>query len=1274
MRLTLTVLCALFVCFAVSFTQPTTVKLLAPAGGEVFRAGTSQTLRWDTAGTLGARFIFQFATSQNGPWNNISLPKGVENILDATSIPSGQAGGRGFYNFGFRVPATPTTSGYIRMVLVNTDGSYNLNVTSSNSTPFTITQAPATQVDSTITGNISTTLTLSNKKIYGLQGIVYVLSGATIRIEPGTIIVGDIPGVNSALVINRGGKIYAQGTAKLPIIFTSRATQGQRAMGDWGGILLCGKARINNPGGESIMEGFPDDLVNARYGGSDDEDSSGVMSYCRVEFGGIALFPNQELNGLTLAGVGRKTQMDHIQVSYAGDDSYEFFGGTVDTKYMIAYGGIDDDFDTDNGYSGRNQFLLVKRFRQVADQSTSQIFESDNDASGSRNEPVTRAIYSNLTAIGAVADTSWIGGSGDNQFNRLYGSAAMIRRNSRISILNSVFTGFPAAVEFGGPNPGFSADAASRDSLQIRNNTYIGIKANWRNTVPAGTTGFSANWLTDASNGNTIINQSGAVDSYNGISNAFVEGTNAFNPIPKSDAPFVGTQANPTTTFTKRGSVGIDDSFFQQVYYRGAFSPDVANRWDALWAEYDPINAEYKAQTPPPPFKCKLLAPAGGEKYKAGTSQTLRWDTTSANGKRFIFQFGTSQSGPWTNLPLPGKNTYVLDSTTIPSGKVGGRGTYNFGFRVPATPTTSGYVRMVLQNNDGTLDETNTSINATPFTITQASATQVDSILTGTISNTFTLSNKKIYGLQGMVYVLNGATLRIEPGTIIVGDVPGVNSALVINRGGKIYAVGTAKLPIIFTSRATQGQRAMGDWGGILICGKARINNPGGESIMEGFPDDLVNARYGGPDDDDSSGVMQYCRVEFGGIALFPNQEINGMSFCGVGRKTVIDHIQVSYAGDDSYEFFGGAVDTKYMIAYGGIDDDFDTDNGYSGRNQFLLGKRFRQVADQSSSQIFESDNDASGSRNEPLTRAVYSNVTAIGAVADTSWIGGSGDNQFNRLYTAAAMIRRNSRISILNSVFTGFPAVVEFGGPNSGFTADAASRDSVQLRNNTYIGIKANWRNAVPAGTTSFSANWLTDANNGNTIINQSGAIDTYNDMTNVFVEGTNAFNPLPKSGASYLGTQANPASTFTKRSSVAIDDPFFQQVYYRGAFSPDVANRWDAQWAEYDPVNAEYKAQSNTGTDVEETSSPVSQTQVFPNPASGVVTVRYTLNTDAVVSLRFCDALGEVTTSFTELTQQSSGVYEFRINTQDVANGIYFVRVVTERGTTTIPLSVVH
>lgn len=1352
--------------------QPTSVTLRFPAGGETFRAGVSYDIRWDTTGTNGSRFLFQFATNVNGPWTNIALPNNLQNVLDSTTIPSGNVGGRGQYLGGFRAPAVPTTTGYLRMVLLNRDLTPNLNVTSRNQVEFTITQPTPTPVDSILTGNITGSVTLSPFKIYGLSSFVFVQNGGVLRIPAGTIIVGDAPGVNSAIVINRGGKIFAKGTADKPIVFTSRAPAGQRDRGDWGGIVLCGRARTNHPGGEATMEGFPSDPVNARFGGGanpDDDDSSGVLSFVRIEFGGIAFFSNQEINGITLNAVGRKTVLDHIQVSYSGDDSFEWFGGTVDGKYLISYSGFDDDFDTDNGYSGRNQFVLSKRFRTQADGSTSQLFESDNDASGSRNEPVTRAIFSNVTAIGPLQDTSWIAGSGANQFNRLYGSSTMIRRNSRMSLFNSVIIGWTNTLEFGGPNAGFSADAASRDSLQIRNVSYFGIKAGspgWRNAVPAGTTSFSANWLLSPANSNEVINNSGNIASYSELPNTYFENNN-FNAIPTPNASYLAS-----ASFAGRGAVGINDPFFDVVPYRGAFAPDASLRWDAQWAEYDPINKEYKALRPvqltypaggekfnvgqvidvrwdsvgtlgnryklqfgtspngpwtdaiaeivdqgttrgtvkwtipnavtktgfvrlqsltdasinsqnpfgfeisvPVPV-VRLIRPAGGETFRAGTSQTLQWDTTNTNGSRFRFEFGTSATGPWTPISLPGTNTFVLDSSRIPSGFVGGRGTYAGGFRVPAVPTTTGYIRMMILKSDNTPDEASASINATPFTITQPQPITPDSIISGNITGSLTLSAFKTYGISGYVWVQNGGVLRIEPGTIIYGDAPGINSALIINRGAKIYAKGTDSLPIIFTSRAPAGQRDRGDWGGIVLCGRARINNPGGEATIEGFPSDATNARFGGganADDNDSSGVMSYVRIEFGGIALFSNQEINGLTLAAVGRKTVLDHIQVSYSGDDSFEWFGGTVDGKYLISYNGFDDDFDTDNGYSGRNQFLIGKRFRQVADGSTSQMFESDNDASGSRNEPLTSALFSNVTAIGPVQDTSWVAGSGANQFNRLFGAAMMIRRNSRQSILNSVFVGWTNTLEFGGPNAGFTADAASRDSVQIRNNTFIGIKAGspgWRNAVPAGTTSFSASWLTSSNNANLFENKQGSIDAYDDLNNGFIEASNQFDVTPTTGSQLY---ANPS--FSRRGTVAIDDAFFTPVTYRGAFEPGITRRWDARWTEYDPVGKEYKARNpkDTMTSVLEQSDDVLTASIAPNPTSSYAKIRYQLSKPSTVSIVVMDNIGNEVARIADGLNQESAVYEFMLNPSVLANGIYFVRIITTYGATTLPLSVV-
>lgn len=1377
-RTHLILLVLLSICSLSVLAQPTSITLLKPAGGETYRAGTSNDFRWDTTGTNGSRFVFQFSTTPNGPWDNLPLPNGVSNVLDSTSIPSGNVGGRGQYLFGFRAPGVNTTSGYVRMVLLNRDGTPNFNVTSRNQVPFTITQPAPIKVDSVLTGNITGTVTLQPTKIYGLAGFVWVQNGGVLRILPGTVVVGDAPGVNSAIIINRGGKILADGTKEKPIVFTSRAPAGQRDRGDWGGILICGRAATNHPGGEAVMEGFPSDPVNARFGGGatpDDNDNSGILRYVRIEFGGIALFPNQEINGLTLGAVGRGTIIENVQVSYSGDDSYEWFGGTVDSKRLISYNGIDDDFDTDNGFRGRIQFALAKRFRQVADQSTSQAFESDNDASGSRNAPVTSPIFANCTFIGPLQDTSMISGSSAQQYNRLYGSSSMVRRNSRLSLFNSLVIGWPNTMEFGNPNGGFTADAASRDSLQFRNNTFIGIKAGspgWRGTVPAGSTGFTSAWLLNPDNANEVINRAGNIEFYCELGNAYAENSNMFSAVPTINAPYIAS-----ASFTRRGSVAIDDSYFEKVTYRGAFSPDLNQRWDAGWAEYDPINKEYKAQpslklvtpaggekyivgekvkitwdttstaglalnvqfgtgvngpwtaitgspvvdtgatrgniqwtvpntvtktgfirlvsatdstitsrndfgfeislpAPPPPPTVRLIKPAGGEVFRAGSSQTLQWDTTGTNGQWFKFQWATAKDGPWTDISLPGTAKFVLDSTRIPSGMVGGRGTYAFGFRVPATATTTGYVRMMLVNKkDSTPDLANISSNATPFTITQAKPVAVDSLLSGNITTSLTLTPKKIYGLSGIVYVQSGAVLTILPGTIVVGDAPGVNSALVINRGAKIIANGTAQKPIVFTSRAPVGQRDRGDWGGILICGRAATNHPGGEAVMEGFPSDPVNARFGGganPDNNDNSGILRYVRIEFGGIALFPNQEINGLTLGAVGRGTTIENVQVSYSGDDSYEWFGGNVDGKKLISYNGIDDDFDTDNGYSGRNQFILGKRFRQIADQSSSQAFESDNDGGGTFNAPLTSAVFSNVTAIGPVQDTAVVSGSDANQFNRLYAAAMMIRRNSRQSIVNSLFVGWPNSLEFGNPNAGFTADAASRDSLQVRNNTFIGIKAGspgWRNAVPAGSTSFTAAWLTDAKNANQFINRQGPIAAYNDLSDAFVEASNAFTPVPKTGAPYLT-----GSDFTKRGSVAIDDQFFENVPYRGAFAADIAMRWDLPWAEYDPVNKDYKAEVDTVVNRVDDRGEALGVSVQPNPATGHTRVRYTLNEAGPVNISIINALGMEVVRVAESVMQDAGIYEFLVDAESLSSGGYVLRIASTSVTASTPFVVVH
>lgn len=213
------------------------------------------------------------------------------------------------------------------------------------------------------------------KGTYLLKGWVYIADGAELTIEPGTIIKGDKQS-KAALIAERGGKLIAKGTATEPIVFTSEEAAGSRKPGDWGGIILCGKAKNNQT--EQQIEGGP----RTKHGGADDADNSGALSYVRIEFAGYPFQKDKEINGLTLGSVGSGTEIDHVQVSYSNDDSFEWFGGTVNCKYLVAYKGWDDDFDTDNGFSGKVQYGLSLRDSKIADTSQSNGFESDNCADG----------------------------------------------------------------------------------------------------------------------------------------------------------------------------------------------------------------------------------------------------------------------------------------------------------------------------------------------------------------------------------------------------------------------------------------------------------------------------------------------------------------------------------------------------------------------------------------------------------------------------------------------------------------------------------------------------------------------------------------------------------------------------------------------------------------------------------------------------------------------------------------------------------------------------
>jgi len=278
-------------------------------------------------------------------------------------------------------------------------------------------------------GDITTNTVLTADKVYLLDGWVYVKAGVILTIEPGTIIRGSKAN-KGALIIEKGARILAEGTSDNPIVFTSNQDAGSRGYGDWGGVIILGNALVNKI--DPIIEGGP----TSTYGGNSDTDTSGIIKYVRIEFPGIAFQPDKEINGLTFGGVGSGTEVEYIQVSFSGDDSYELFGGTVNAKHLIAYRGWDDDFDTDYGYRGMVQFGVSLRDPDVADPgSGSNTFESDNDGTGTDQTPITQPLFSNFSAFGPLVSTG-------TSVNSNYKRAMHLRRNTKLNLYNSILAGY----------------------------------------------------------------------------------------------------------------------------------------------------------------------------------------------------------------------------------------------------------------------------------------------------------------------------------------------------------------------------------------------------------------------------------------------------------------------------------------------------------------------------------------------------------------------------------------------------------------------------------------------------------------------------------------------------------------------------------------------------------------------------------------------------------------------------------------------------------------
>ena len=516
----------------------------------------------------------------------------------------------GKYEFKYTIPATSREGDNVAFIFTSVDKG---GLTSSDASVVITTAAIPNKPIVEVTGVITANTTWTADKIYKLKGFVRVgndptvtdvpakNSGPTLTIQPGTVIYGE-KATKGTLIIQRGAKIIAEGTATSPIVFTSESAVGTKEPGDWGGLVICGRASNNQPGGVFELEGG----YKAFSGGGtspDNADNSGSLKYVRIEYAGVPVNPNQEVNSLTLGAVGSETKIEYVMCTYGLDDSFEWFGGTVNAKYLIAYKGLDDDFDVDFGFSGFVQFGLGVRGATLADQSGSNGFEVDNNGQGSDAAPFTSGTFSNITIIGPKATR-------ETPISLQFQSAAQLRRNNKLKIHNSFFTGYPNGIFIDGAN---TAANAAANELVLKNNVVAGVD-NWggngfgsAGTVFTGTPANGANHP-NAPRGFRIGAGTGAFS--NGIytltalninektaENWFLENNAILSKWSDAgiDASIFGT-INPKTTPNTGSSLlngavftGLP-SFFSVVPHKGAFG---TTNWAQGWAEWSPELKNY---------------------------------------------------------------------------------------------------------------------------------------------------------------------------------------------------------------------------------------------------------------------------------------------------------------------------------------------------------------------------------------------------------------------------------------------------------------------------------------------------------------------------------------------------------------------------------------------------------------------------------------------------------------------------------------------------------
>ena len=918
---------------------------------------------------------------------------------------------------------------------------------------------------------------------YIMNGLVFVDSLETLTIEAGTVIKGKDDPI-TALVVSRGGKIYAEGTKQNPIIFTAEGDDvddpddipldSDLGRGLWGGVIILGQATINVAGGQNNIEGIDPTDPRGLYGGNDDADDSGVFRYVSIRHGGVDIGADNEINGLTMGGVGSGTTIEHVEVFFNKDDGFEWFGGTVNTRYLVSAFCGDDAFDYDEGFRGYHQFW----FSIQPDNNGDHGGEHDGGTEPEDGQPYAMPTIYNATYLGSGATST--SGKANN--------ALIFRDNAGGKYYNSLFHDFKG-IMLTIEDLDAGADSKARldaGELAFEHN-IVGSFGGGTTAAQLGAGTHEATVLSDATNRITDPKLRSISRTTDG----------GLDPRPLSDSPALTDAMTPP-----------DNGFYTETGYIGAFG--VNNLWIDGWT---------------------ALAEMG-----------------------------------YLREPVP-----ITDRPT-------------------RTVTNADIVGDVIWSADTT------------------------------------------YIMNGLVFVDSLETLTIEPGTVIKG-VDDPITALVVSRGGKIYAEGTKQNPIIFTAEGDDvddpddipldSDLGRGLWGGVIILGQATINVAGGQNNIEGIDPTDPRGLYGGNDDADDSGVFRYVSIRHGGVDIGADNEINGLTMGGVGSGTTIEHVEVFFNKDDGFEWFGGTVNTRYLVSAFCGDDAFDYDEGFRGYHQFW----FSIQPDNNGDHGGEHDGGTEPEDGQPYAMPTIYNATYLGSGATST--SGKANN--------ALIFRDNAGGKYYNSLFHDFKGIMlTIEDLDAG--ADSKARlDAGELAfEHNIVGSFGGGTTAAQLGAGTHEATVLSDATNR----------ITDPKLRSISRTTDGGLDPRPLSDSPALTDAMTPP-----------DNGFYTETGYIGAFG--VNNLWIDGWTAlaglgYTPLVPLTVSAETTDSDT--------ATVKFALVGGGQTQLKFKSGTTAGANVTFM-AFGNVRPADIATDPQVSGgqpVMFFDIDT-DIADGTSFEAEVT-------------